>query len=288
MPSSNRESADIQKGLHYTKPPARGSSIVAGITLQRTLHGHTSSINRIAWSPDGLLLASPSSDGTVRIWNTQTGECIRVLQMGGSITTITWSPDSKIAAFASKGTTIFLWEAEKNPGITSFTTPYGGDVYMLAWSPNSDILASASRDGSIRLWDKQQELSVQSTSQTMRAAAALCLDWSPDGKYIVFGGFSGHITLLKASYYPNYYTTTLQTHEHTKSVTCVAWSPDGRHFASASEDKRVLIWKADGASQPFQVLERHSHSVTCVAFSSDGKWMASKDSREVVLWRCDT
>jgi WD40 repeat protein len=34
-------------------------------------------IGRIAWSPDGGMLASTSGDKTIRVWNAETGECLR-------------------------------------------------------------------------------------------------------------------------------------------------------------------------------------------------------------------
>jgi WD40 repeat protein len=45
-----------------------------GVKLVRTLRGHTGTIGRIAWSPDGRTLASPSHDKTIRIWDVETGE----------------------------------------------------------------------------------------------------------------------------------------------------------------------------------------------------------------------
>ena len=48
--------------------------------LQRTLTGHTRSIVSVKFSSAGALLASGAADKTVRIWNADTGDLIRVLE----------------------------------------------------------------------------------------------------------------------------------------------------------------------------------------------------------------
>ncbi|EKM61352.1 uncharacterized protein PHACADRAFT_247901 [Phanerochaete carnosa HHB-10118-sp] len=71
-----------------------------------TLAGHSSTVNSITWCPwdqtsDYDLLATSSLDGTSRLWNSSTGECLRVFSdHAASIYTIAFSPDSRLFATA--------------------------------------------------------------------------------------------------------------------------------------------------------------------------------------------
>src|SRR5450755_332519 len=92
---------------------AAKDSIPLGLTLQYTLQGHESPITRIAWSPDGLTLASTSEDQTIRLWNAKTGYLHRTLTGHDStVYCVAWSPDGKMLASASSDTMIRLWNAE--------------------------------------------------------------------------------------------------------------------------------------------------------------------------------
>jgi WD40 repeat protein len=110
-------------------------------------------------SPDGPMLASGSSDGTVRRWNATTGTPIGDPMTGHTgpvIALVTLSsPDGSMLASASNDGTIRRWNATTGTPVGDPMTGHTGSVTALAvWSsPDGAVLASAGADGTIRLWN---------------------------------------------------------------------------------------------------------------------------------------
>merc|ERR1711924_517797 len=62
--------------------------------VEQNLTGHADFVWTVAWSPDGLHLASGSYDNTIKIWTASTGVCTGTLQGHTKlVSSVAWSPD---------------------------------------------------------------------------------------------------------------------------------------------------------------------------------------------------
>jgi WD40 repeat protein len=86
-----------------------------GLTLLRTLCGHTANIYGIAFSPDGNKIVSGSLDGTNHIWDTVSRATLATLKEHlRSIYSVCFSPDGKQIASAGYNNKINLWDIQSN------------------------------------------------------------------------------------------------------------------------------------------------------------------------------
>lgn len=259
-----------------------GSSPMPGITLRTVLRGHTSEINRIAWSPDGRYLASPSYDMTIRIWDVSRGKCVSVLKgHKDAVISVAWSPDGQRLASASGENLIRLWDTASGKQHLQMLKGHTNIVWSVAWSPDGQHLASASDDKTIRLWDATSGKHLRTLEG--HNGAVFGVAWSPDGQHLASASNDKTIRVWDVT--NGKHLRILEGHHDT--VISVAWSPDGQNLVSASKDKTIRVWKV-ASGKALHVLEGHSTPLSCIAFSAGGRWLASNDYDTTRLWRCDT
>jgi WD40 repeat protein len=88
-----------------------GGSPLPGITLRQVLRGHEPGITRIAWSPDGRYLASPSRDKTIRIWDIENQKCKILEGHLGGVLGVTWHPNRPLlASFGDYNDPLRFWD----------------------------------------------------------------------------------------------------------------------------------------------------------------------------------
>ena len=64
----------------------------------------------VCFSPDGKQLATGSFDRTVRLWDVETGACVRTLEGHGRwVSSVCFSPDGRMVASGSEDMTVRLW-----------------------------------------------------------------------------------------------------------------------------------------------------------------------------------
>ena len=275
LEENNHEQEEINPSIN-----SEPFNLPLGVNLLHSLHGHKDWIGRISWSPNGKILASPSADGTIRLWDTKTGENIKVIETGGGwVYSVNWSPDSQKICSGSADGIVRVWTIEDGNLQNTFKG-HESRVYSVTWSKDGQMIASGSMDTDIIIWDVlkgKKKYKFESWGYWVNS-----LTFSPDGKYIAAGTGEGSIDIWELKNRK----LKLRLVNHTLYVVGVAWSPDGQTIASASYDKTIRIWDSDSGKQK-AVLEGHTEFVNCVSFSSDSQFLVSKSIDTTIrIWSC--
>jgi ribosome biogenesis GTPase A len=242
----------------------------------RELTGHGDHVNSVSWSPNGLLLASGSDDGIIRIWETANGQQRHKWSHDHSVTSLSWSPDSTSLACASKDKTVRIWHEARGTE-TCVLEGHKNNVNAVAWSPDGKHMVSVSSDKTLRIWDPITGEERRVLRGHAGVVTSVC--WSPDSAELVSGDKTGVIRFWDALTGSEKWV--MQGHEG--RVTSLTLSPQGTHLASASSDKTILIWSLNDRHQDPQILSGHHKSVTSVAWSPNGRNLASGSSDHTIL-----
>jgi WD40 repeat protein len=240
------------------------------------------SVHCIAFSVCGQLLASGAEDGTIRMWDLKTHQCIAVMDHHEkAVNCVRFSPNGQCIASSSWDQTIKLWDINTFEEIATLQG-HEDSVEIIDFTMDSICLASGSNDQTVRLWDInncQQFHSFDHFSDTIRS---LC--FSPDGLQLAAGSWDV-IYLWDVSSKKLIHTFKGLTKNY---ISALAISPDGMTLAAGSHDRSIRLLDLNSKKQLLK-LQGHTRRINCVAFSPDNLTLASgSHDRQVKLWNVKT
>jgi WD40 repeat protein len=166
----------------------------------------------VVFSPDGQMVASGSSDNTVRLWDTRTGKARGTLHgHSNRVTTVAFSPDGQLVASGSDDKTARLWDIKTKSARVikrgrydevSFT-PDG--LRLNVGSEQVTTRAPSSNESSAEQLPTNPLYSLDDTGQWV-SSAGMKFFWIPPDRrpgvaavrdnIVVLGSYSGRMTFL--------------------------------------------------------------------------------------------
>jgi len=183
------------------------------------LTGHENTVQAVCMSPDGKVLVTGCSAGTLMIWDLVNRECIflqdDVHDLG--ITCMDFNPKGQeILELVTGGndTKLKVWKIEDKCKIKfSFGMEgHSSSIMSASYSMNGEVLVSTSVDKTVKLWE----------TDTFRCTATL----GPFSRYISCGAFSNDSKILAASFdkYINLWNLDFRAEFNLETIPATNWS----------------------------------------------------------------
>jgi|GEM_PF-6566074 len=288
-----------------------------------SLEGSTGLSSRVMCSPVQNLVASGVGN-TVRVWDMQSGKCIRTFwdkQYG--VTSLAFDPSGNLLASGSQAdhpTVVRLWNVHTGVCL-HVLEDHTSTVNSVEFSPDGRMLASASDDRTVCIWDVEAGQCMHIIEKNN--ARAYCVAW-PKSNTGLFAGYSDNCARM---WDIRTWECVREFQGHNKSVSGLTASPDGKFLATGSFDNTVRLWDVQTGHQCFSwelqgwigalafnnsgtriavglsdgtiliwvlstgkcefTLHGHSHVITSIAFSHDDRHFISTSPDSLRIWESE-
>ncbi len=284
--------------------------------VKATFKALDTSFNALAFSPNGRLLASGCSDGSVRLWNAtaqkeglggKIGQYMPTLKLKGHkerVNILAFSPDGKTLLSGSDDGTIRAWDTTTGRKIYTYPGHMVG-IRSIAVSEQTNILTSSdSYPTQVRLWDIKNGHQLSASYFGFTYSVTI----SPNATTITMDDLSDR-NLRLWDIQNRRYRIYLKGHGYTSESllhTEIAFSKDEKMLATSPSRGtigEIHLWDIGSQSnsifsrfffnaktiRPKHTLKGHRGVVSSLVFSPDGKILASGgDGDKINLWDLET
>jgi len=244
-------------------------------------------VSGAVYLPDGRRIIACSYDGSLRLWNLDSG-----VQIGNDwrddddcsdadVWSIALSPNGKTVASGSWGGKVRLWDVEMKKVVAKWIGNTHS-VRSLCWSVNGERVVSGSNDTTIRVWDVKSGDTVLGPIKTAHEYVSAII-YSPDATKIATGGYNeSALKIWDAKTF-----NLLSTIKHDSMVWSLAWTSDQKKLITGSSFSIRIFDTATW--QQIAILEGHTHIVYALSLFQNDRLLASaSDDRTARLWNLDT
>lgn len=233
------------------------------------LEGHSTRVNRIAFSSDSEHLATLcTQDRTMRVWSTRDGKTVHKFDLPFfnneeqqlvfrarfaqpqpifelQIHDIAFSPDRRSVTCIAPDGMAYQWEMAS--GKLRSRIPIGArNVSQLTYSPNGRLIAAVTNEDTVRICDVVEGKLVHGF--VGRYGEVRSITFSPDNRLLAAGNVSGRIVI-----YDVHAGKEVRTfHGHQNAAQRLWFVDDGKTLVSASTDGTIVYWDMNSPLPPPQ------------------------------------
>jgi len=238
------------------------------------------------------ILASGSADGTIKIWDVGTGECIKTLPVSDwRVEVVEVSSDGKMLFSGDSKGVVKVWDLVNGVCIKTLNG-HTGAIFSMAFHPDQAMLASGSWDRTVRLWNIETGACIATLKG--HSGVVNLVAFSPDGTMLASGcGYSGEMRLWDLQTFAQINIAVLE--KYFNQALPIAFSPDKKMLALWVPRKCLEVvnfWDVvkKGRAKPLKINIKKEDlrkivGILSIAFSPDGTKLASGSGNGVVgLW----
>jgi WD40 repeat protein len=242
----------------------------------------------LEFSPGGEMLAASYSDGTIVLWDVESGALAGdPLNAASSVVQLAFSPDGATIAGLDLDGALSLWDVQTGETRGESISGHRGGITSFALGPNG-ILTTGGADGRLARWNLGADYRVGRLLHEgfFNADAA----FSADSRRLAV--VTTDITVWNLETLQRMDVNFMMPREYAMRVfnpRCLAFAPDGNTLAAGTIDGSIVRWDAETGRQLGQVLagDEHEGTLGCtVAYSPNGQLLAYglTGGDQVTLW----